>query len=120
MKSNNYNDTSDRSGCHRKRTAGEMPMNDLTNHTHGGKNFFDRSGGMKTVTYKNLMNIGFPEHTARNIIREAKRIAVKKFEEARKVDHNAVQLSKSPFDNRRLGIAPAEIVEQLIGIPLSK
>ncbi|MGU7898034.1 DUF3173 family protein [Streptococcus suis] len=24
------------------------------------------------------------------------------------------------FDNRRLGIAPAEIVEQLIGIPLSK
>ncbi|WP_153597626.1 DUF3173 family protein, partial [Streptococcus suis] len=23
-------------------------------------------------------------------------------------------------DNRRLGIAPAEIVEQLIGIPLSK
>ncbi|HEM5704665.1 TPA: DUF3173 family protein, partial [Streptococcus suis] len=26
----------------------------------------------------------------------------------------------SPFDNRRLGIAPAEIVEQLIGIPLSK
>ncbi|HFI0635027.1 TPA: DUF3173 family protein, partial [Streptococcus suis] len=49
-----------------------------------------------------------------------KRIAVKKFEEARKVDNNAVQLSKSPFDNRRLGIAPAEIVEQLIGIPLSK
>lgn len=66
------------------------------------------------------MNLGFPEHTSRDIIREAKRIAVKKFEEARKVDNNAVQLSKSPFDNRRLGIAPAEIVEQLIGIPLSK
>ena len=75
---------------------------------------------MRTATYKYLMNLGFPEHTSRDIIREAKKIAVKKFEEARKVDHNAVQLSKSPFDNRRLGIAPAEIVEQLIGIPLSK
>ncbi|KJU96580.1 hypothetical protein UA00_01546 [Streptococcus gordonii] len=29
---------------------------------------------MKTVTYKNLMKIGFPEHTARNIIREAKKL----------------------------------------------
>lgn len=26
----------ERSGCQRKRTAGEMPMSDLTNHTHGG------------------------------------------------------------------------------------
>lgn len=95
-------------------------MSDLTSHTHGGYKFFDRSGGMKTVTYKNLMKIGFPEHTARNIIREAKRIAVKKFEEARKVEHNAVQLSKSPFDNRRLGIAPKDIVEELIGISLSE
>lgn len=120
MTTNKDNDTSERSGCHRKRPAGEMPMNDLTNHTHGGKKFFDRSVGMKTVTYKNLMNIGFPEHTARNIIREAKRIAVKKFEEARKVDYNAVQLSKSPLDNRRLGIAPKDIVEELIGISLSE
>lgn len=36
MTTNKDNDTSERSGCHRKRTAGEMPMNDLTNHTHGG------------------------------------------------------------------------------------
>lgn len=56
---------------------------------------------MKTVTYRNLIKIGFPEHTARNIIREAKKIAVKKFEEARKDDHNAAQLSKSPFDNMK-------------------
>lgn len=98
-----------------------MPMSDLTNHTHGGHRFFvNRSEGMKTVTYKNLMKIGFPEHTARNIIREAKKIAVKKFEEARQVDNNAVQLSKSPFDNRRLGIAPKDIVEELIGISLSE
>lgn len=38
MITNNYNDTSDRSGCQRKRTAGEMPMHDLTSHTHGGNN----------------------------------------------------------------------------------
>ncbi|HER7786281.1 TPA: DUF3173 family protein [Streptococcus pyogenes] len=66
------------------------------------------------------MNIGFLEHTARDIIREAKRIAIKKFEEAREIDQNAVQLSKSPFDNRRLGVAPKDIVEELIGILLSE
>ncbi|HET0617744.1 TPA: hypothetical protein VVP49_001553 [Streptococcus pneumoniae] len=36
MTTNKDNDTSERSGCQRKRTAGEMPMNDLTSHTHGG------------------------------------------------------------------------------------
>ena len=36
MTTNKDNDTSERSGCQSKRTAGEMPMNDLTNHTHGG------------------------------------------------------------------------------------
>lgn len=46
---------------------------------------------MRTVTYKDLMNLGFPEHTSRGIIREAKRIAVKKFEGARKINSNAVQ-----------------------------
>lgn len=96
-------------------------MSDLTGHTHGGLLYFvKKRSSMKTVTYRNLMKIGFPEHTARNIIREAKKIAVKKFEEARKDDHNAVQLSKSPFDNRRLGIAPKDIVEELIGISLSE
>ena len=39
---------------------------------------------METVNYKDLVAIGFPEHTSRNIIRQAKKIAVKKFEEARK------------------------------------
>ena len=33
----------------------------------------------KTVTYKELMELGFPEKTARNIIRDAKLIAVEKF-----------------------------------------
>ncbi|WP_260979523.1 hypothetical protein [Streptococcus pneumoniae] len=32
MTTNKDNDTSERSGCQRKRTAGEMPMNDLTSH----------------------------------------------------------------------------------------
>lgn len=36
MTTNKDNDTFERSGCQRKRTAGEMPMNDLTSHTHGG------------------------------------------------------------------------------------
>ncbi|EFV96802.1 hypothetical protein HMPREF9171_1650 [Streptococcus agalactiae ATCC 13813] len=39
MTTNKDNDTSERSGCHRKRTAGERPMSDITNHTHGGSNF---------------------------------------------------------------------------------
>ena len=30
MTTNKGNDTSERSGCQRKRTAGEMPMSDLT------------------------------------------------------------------------------------------
>lgn len=29
---------------------------------------------MRTATYKDLMNLGFPEHISRDIIREAKRI----------------------------------------------
>ena len=74
---------------------------------------------METVNYKDLVAIGFPEHTSRNIIRQAKKIAVKKFEEARKNDKNAVQLGCSPFDNKRLGIAPKNIVENLIGISFS-
>lgn len=36
MITNKDNDTSERSGCQRERTAGEIPMNDLTSHTHGG------------------------------------------------------------------------------------
>ena len=66
---------------------------------------------METVNYKDLVAIGFPEHTSRNIIRQAKKIAVKKFEEARKNDKNAVQLGCSPFDKN--------IVENLIGISFS-
>ena len=68
----------------------------------------------KTVTYKELMELGFPEKTARNIIRDAKLIAVEKFKKDRINDSNSVQLIRSPFDNR-LGIAPRGIVEKLLG-----
>ncbi len=54
MTTNRDNDTSERSGCQRKRPVGEIPMSDLTSHTHGGCNFFERSGGVKIVTYKKL------------------------------------------------------------------
>jgi hypothetical protein len=50
---------------------------------------------METVNYKDLVAIGFPEHTSRNIIRQAKKIAVKKFEEARKNDKNAVKYCRN-------------------------
>lgn len=75
---------------------------------------------MDTVNYKDLMRLGFPEHTSRNIIRQAKQIAVKKFKEASKTKGNVLQLECSPFDNRRLGIAPKRIVESLIGISFSE
>lgn len=65
------------------------------------------------------MELGFPEHTARDIIRHAKKIAVLEFEEAQNANDSVLKLSQSPFDNRRLGIAPTQIVEGLIGLPLS-
>ncbi|MBK0028820.1 DUF3173 family protein [Lactococcus sp. S47] len=73
----------------------------------------------QTVSYKSLVVLGFSKTGARDIIRQAKKIAVHKFEEARNSQNNLVQLTKSPFDNRRLGIAPTEIVEELIGFSLS-
>ena len=72
----------------------------------------------QTTNHKELMKLGFPEHTARNIIKQAKKIAILEFETTRKNSQNLVQLKKSPFDNRRLGIAPTKIVEELIGFPL--
>ena len=73
-----------------------------------------------TVDYKELMLLGFPEHTARDIIRHAKKLAVLEFEEARKKRSSMVQLRQSPFDNQRIGIAPTEIVEAIVGFPLDR
>lgn len=73
---------------------------------------------MKTVNHKDLMALGFPEHTARDIIKQAKAIAVLQFEEAGTFSKNVVNLSKSPFDNVRLNLAPTYIVEELLGFEL--
>lgn len=78
---------------------------------------------MQTVDYKKLMELGFPEHTSRDIIRQAKKLAVIEFEqrilELEKNKRNMIQYSCSPFDNPRVGIAPTHIVETLIGFSLS-
>ena len=55
---------------------------------------------MGTVNYKDLVAIGFPEHTSRNIIRQTKKIAVKKFEVTTINYKNEVQLECSPFHNK--------------------
>lgn len=46
---------------------------------------------MKTITYKELMRLGFAKTTARKIIQQVKNIAIKRFEVA---DKN-IKLSKS-------------------------
>ena len=73
---------------------------------------------MQTINHTELMKLGFPEHTARDIIRQAKLIAVRQFEESRALSNNVVELSKSPFDNSRLSLAPTYIVEELLGFKL--
>lgn len=72
----------------------------------------------KTVNHKKLIDLGFPEHTARNIIRQAKAIAVANFAETSNSLDNIVELRKSPFDNSRLDLAPTYIVEDLLGFEL--
>ncbi|HEM4765102.1 TPA: DUF3173 family protein [Streptococcus suis] len=74
---------------------------------------------MKTVSHKNLMELGFSKTSAKQIIREAKAIAIQRFNEASNSSDNMVKLSKSPFDNRRLDLAPTEIVEELLGFQIS-
>ena len=72
----------------------------------------------KTVNHKKLMELGFPEHTSRDIIREAKAIAVQEFKETSVFSNNMIELSKSPFENARLDLAPTYIVEDLLGFRL--
>ncbi|CYU99922.1 TPA: DUF3173 family protein [Streptococcus suis] len=72
----------------------------------------------KTVNHKILVELGFPKHTARNIIHQAKSIAVEKFKESSNSLSNMIELKKSPFDNSRLDLAPTYIVEELLGFEL--
>lgn len=72
----------------------------------------------KTVNHKKLVELGFPKNTARNIIHQAKMIAIAKFEKTRTSSDNLVELKKSPFENSRLDLAPTYIVEELLGFQL--
>jgi hypothetical protein len=77
---------------------------------------------LQTVNYKNLMDLGFPEHTARDIIRHAKKIATNEYNErmmsTSKKSKKMIEYPCSPFDNPRVGIAPTTIVEHLLGFAL--
>lgn len=65
------------------------------------------------------MELGFSMTGSKQIIREAKAIAIQRFNEDRNSSDNMLQLSKLPFDNRRLDLAPTEIVEELLGFQLT-
>ena len=71
---------------------------------------------MKTVNHKKLMELGFSTTSSKQIIREAKAIAIQRFNEASNSSDNVI---KSPFGNRRLDLAPTEIVEELLGFQIS-
>ena len=60
---------------------------------------------MKTVNHNDIMKLGFSKTASKEIIKQAKQIAI----------NNMVKLSKSPFDNKRLDLAPSFIVEELLG-----
>jgi hypothetical protein len=75
---------------------------------------------MKTVNHKDIMDLGFSKTASKQIIKEAKHIAIIQFKEASNSLKNVVKLSKSPFDNRRLDLAPTEIVEELLGFQLTE
>ena len=74
---------------------------------------------MKTINHKKLMELGFSMTSSKQIIREAKAIAIQRFNEDRNSSDIILQLSKSPLDNRRLDLAPTEIVEELLGFQLT-
>ncbi|MEZ7536197.1 DUF3173 family protein [Streptococcus salivarius] len=74
---------------------------------------------VKTVNHLDIMDLGFSKSSSKQVIREAKAIAVQRFNEASHSSDNMLKLSKSPFDNRRLDLAPTEIVEELLGFQFS-
>lgn len=60
---------------------------------------------MKILINKDdLIKLGFPEHTAKNIIAEAKKIMV----------NNGFQY----YNNRKLGLVPADAVKSILGFNL--
>ncbi|TWT12314.1 DUF3173 family protein [Streptococcus sp. sy004] len=75
---------------------------------------------MKTINHKKLMELGFSMTSSKQIIREAKAIAIQRFNETSNSSDNMLKLKKSPFNNRRLDLAPIEIVEELLGFQLTQ
>lgn len=55
------------------------------------------------VNYKSLMELGFKEHTARSVIREAK---------IKLVNDDGLIF----YNNHRLGLVPTQKVEEILGI----
>lgn len=70
---------------------------------------------MKTVNHRDIMKLGFSKTASKEIIKQAKKIAINQFDESLSSSNNMVKLSKSPFDNKRLDLAPISIVEELLG-----
>ena len=60
---------------------------------------------MTTINYKDIMNLGFPKHTARSIIKQAK--------------IQLVNRGLTLYANNRIGTVPREIVEEILGIQFS-
>lgn len=58
----------------------------------------------KTVSKQDLIKLGYKDHTARNLICQAKKIMVKR--------------GYTFYDNKRLGRVPTEVVESIIGVKL--
>ena len=58
----------------------------------------------KLVDKNILIDLGYPEHTAKNIIAEAKKIMV----------NNGFQY----YNNRKLGLVPADAVKSILGFNL--
>ncbi len=63
---------------------------------------------MTTINYKDIMNLGFPKHTARSIIKQAK--------------IQLVNRGLTLYENNRIGTVPREIIEEILGIqfPIKK
>lgn len=63
---------------------------------------------MTTINYKDIMNLGFPKHTARSIIKQAK--------------IQLVNRGLTLYANNRIGTVPREIIEEILGIqfPIKK
>ena len=57
---------------------------------------------MVTINYKDIVNLGFPRHTARSIIKQAK--------------IQLVNRGLTLYANNRIGTVPREIVEEILGL----